>query len=108
MAIELLEFFIVADQSEDPHYVAVAQTNRGRLETLSEVILDERTLELKGLHIGGDPKVEWGWADLRKLARLIAENLDVDEIIVTGGVQTTGGNPGRQPKQWRIRRTGSS
>jgi len=103
VAIELLDLCIVVDQSEDPHFVAIIETNRGRLETLCEAILSDKTLELKGLHIGGDPRVEWGWADLRALARLVMERLDVDEIVVTGGVRTTGGNPGRQPKQWRIR-----
>jgi hypothetical protein len=72
---------------------------------MGEFEVGSESIVVRGLHIGGDPAVDWGWSRLRMLGRLIAEKLDVDEISIHGAVRTTGANPGRKPRVVRLART---
>jgi hypothetical protein len=96
---------IVDDQlSEDPIFLVQVITPLGILDLMAEVRLSPRSIEVHGLHVGGDAATRWGWSTLRRIGRLIAEKLDVDEINLYGAIRTTGANPGRRPRHWRIAR----
>ncbi|MCW4115130.1 hypothetical protein NPA31_009190 [Aurantimonas sp. MSK8Z-1] len=93
------------DLSDDPIFTAEIRTPAGTISVMGRFVVSGRSLEVADMHIGGDPSLDWGWGRLRHIARLIAEKLDVDEIIVAGAVRTTGANPGRSPGRYRIART---
>lgn len=99
-----IEIIIDAGMLEDPVFIIEVITPLGSLQLMGEFEIGSHSIVVRGLHIGGDPTVEWGWSKLRMLGRLIAEKMDVDEISIHGAVRTTGANPGRRPRVVRLAR----
>ena len=99
-----ITFVLDETLSDDPIFTVSIVTPLGTLGLMAEIMFENGVVELRGLHIGGDPATEWGWSRLRTIARWATEVLDVDEIIVVGAIRTSGANPGRRPGRYRIRR----
>ena len=103
---EDVELIVDVDNSADPYFIIDVVTKDGALQAMGEMEVGSNHLIVRGLHIGGDAAVRWGWSKLRRLGRVIAEKLDVDYIEVHGAVRTTGANPGRRPRVVRLTRAG--
>ncbi|BDA83842.1 hypothetical protein Sa4125_13840 [Aureimonas sp. SA4125] len=104
MKVDEIEISIDDHLSEDPIFLIQVITPLGTLDLMAEVRVLPRSIEVHGLHVGGNAETRWGWSTLRRIGRLIAERLDVDEINLHGAIRTTGANPGRRPRSWRIAR----
>ncbi|WP_155132813.1 hypothetical protein, partial [Roseibium sp. RKSG952] len=68
---EDIELIVDADGSEGDCLLFEVLTPDGSLQGLAEVETFEGHLTVKGLHIGGDEEIHWGWSKLRKIGRLI-------------------------------------
>ena len=101
-----IESIIDAEMADDPVFTIEIVTPLGSLRLMGEFEVGSDSIVVRGLHIGVDPAVEWGWSKLRMLGRPIAEKLHVDEISIHGAVRTTGANPGRRPRVVRLTRAG--
>jgi len=100
--IDELDILLDVDGSEDPYLIFDVATSDGVLQIMGEFIVSESHIVVKGMHLGGDPSIKWGWSKLRALGRTIAEKLDVDYIEIHGAVRTTGANPGRHSSPVRL------
>ena len=100
-----IELIVDEQLSEDPCLIIEIVTPHGRLMVMGEVEVFADFLVIKGMHVGGDAALRWGWSRLRRLGRSIAEKLDVEYIEIRGAVRTTGANPGRQPSRVRLLRS---
>lgn len=100
------EIDIVVDEAlaAEPIYTISISSVRGSLTIMGEFEFANRTITVRGMHIGGDPEVAWTWTELRAIAGAVAEKLDVDVITVHGATRTTGANPGRRPRVVRFTR----
>jgi hypothetical protein len=67
------------------------------LELLAEVVLDGRRCVLRGAHVQGPGANAVGAARLLRLARLVKEKVDVDELCIEGATRASGAGPGRLP-----------
>jgi hypothetical protein len=84
----------------------VINTPAGRLIAMAEPVLVGRTLTLRGFHVHGDRTHanDIVAANLMVLAQMFMEAMNVDELVVAGGVRTTGANPDRTPHRIRFTR----
>jgi hypothetical protein len=99
-------FVLEEDTTDDPVATVHIDTPSGRLFAMAECMRSERTITLAGLHVHGDRTVAntVGPANLIVLAQAFMETMDVDELVVTGGLRTTGANPGKTPRPVRFAR----
>jgi hypothetical protein len=71
---------------------------------LTEVSPDAKRIVLSGVHMEGASRNEIGPANLRMIGDRFCEVNGYDELVVQGGVRTTGANPGREPRRLRFKR----
>ena len=81
-------------------------TPAGCLYGMAECTQVGRSLRLAGLHVHGDRTSanQVGPANLMVLVQAFMETMDVDELVVTAGLRTTGANPGQAPRTIRFSR----
>src|SRR5579864_2849854 len=99
---------IVLDDALSAGAVATVRirTPAGELLIMGEIERLDRELVIGGLHIQSEnlrPN-RLGWARLRQIARVVAEKINVDVIIVKGAARTTGAHHGRIPGHLRFAR----
>ncbi|HTB43827.1 MAG TPA: hypothetical protein VK741_09400 [Acetobacteraceae bacterium] len=90
---------------EHPVVTVTIASPAGELRAMATPSQVGRSLILAGLHMHGEltSANQVGPANLIVLAQAVMEMMDVDELVVTAGLRTTGANPG--PRQNRIRFT---
>ena len=99
-------FDLADDASDHPVGTIVINTPAGRLIAMAEPVLMDQALLLRGFHVHGDltRANAIGPANLMVLAQAFMEAMDVDELVVAGGIRTTGANPNRTPRLLRFTR----
>jgi hypothetical protein len=95
---------IVADECEGAIATARITTSLETIMAMAEVMLEERRLALRGLHVHGEDigVNELGVSGLRRMVAEVME--DFDEIVIEGTVRVTGAGPGRTPRRLRFTR----
>ncbi|WP_323990518.1 hypothetical protein [Nguyenibacter sp. L1] len=63
-----------------------------------------RSIKLIGTHIHGATGNAVGFANLKTIAQAVLERMDPDEIVIEGGIRTTGAGPGHVPRPFRFTR----
>jgi hypothetical protein len=101
-----IRFDLADDASDHPVATIVIDTPAGRLIAMAEPVPLGRVLTLIGFHVHGDRTVAnaIGPANLILLARAFMEAMNVDELVVAGGLRTTGAHPNRTPRPIRFTR----
>ncbi|MGH2585926.1 MAG: hypothetical protein ACRDJE_13520 [Dehalococcoidia bacterium] len=74
------------------------ESDQGTIEVISGLRIGEDTAYLDGLHIDGPGAGRIGVRELYAMARAIGHQLGVSQLVIQGGVRTTGANPGRMPR----------
>lgn len=105
-AVSDLSFEMDDDQTDDPIVTIVVHAPGATLQIIAEIILDRsiRSMTLSGTHIHGATANLVGGANLRTVAQAVMRGMHLDEIVVEGGIRTTGANPGRRPRPFRFTR----
>ena len=62
------------------------------------------TLILRGVHMQGARPNAIGAGNLKVLARVVMERMELDGLVVEGALRTTGANPGHRPRPIRFAR----
>jgi hypothetical protein len=71
---------------------------------LTEVSPDRKKAVLSGVHVEGAKPNEIGVTNLRMIGDRFCEVNGYDELVVQGGIRTTGASPGRVPGRLRFKR----
>ena len=87
---------------EDDEMIVTVTTPAGILHLAGRVTRMDRTLWVDGAHVQGVRPGALGRAGLNAIGRKFMEAADVDEIIIQGGVRTTGRKQGRAPRRIRF------
>jgi hypothetical protein len=93
---------IEIDLVEDPVAILVILTPIGVLELIGSFSLVERVLYIDRAHVQGLSVGSLGRAGLNAIGRKLLEIADVDQIVIQGGVRTTGKNKGKLPRPIRF------
>jgi hypothetical protein len=101
-----IEIAIVDEMSAGSILMERMSTPVGELVMMAEIESSGPELVLAGLHIQTETlrPNSLGWARLRQVARVVAEKVDVDAVIVKGAARTTGAHHGRIPGHLRFTR----
>lgn len=95
---------VLLDDVEDDEVIVEIVTPVGTLEVAGCVSIIGRVLYVKGAHAQGLTSGALKRAGLNAICRKVLEVANVDEIVIQGGVRTTGRNQGRPPKPFRFPR----
>jgi hypothetical protein len=103
---EGVSFVLLDDQTSDPVATVEITVAGGKLLAMAEPLAVGQALILRGLHIHGEGigSSEVGLANLKTLAGVVLERMDLDEFVVEGADRTNGANPGRRPRPLRFTR----
>lgn len=99
-----ITFDLVDDVTADPVVTVAVTTPAGVMKFIAEPERVGRTLILHGLHVQDLTPNAVGMANLMVLAGVVMEGMDVDGLVIEGGLRTTGVNPGRRPRVFRFSR----
>ena len=83
---------------DHPVVLMEARTPVGVVEIIGRITIEGRVLHALAVHIGGLEANAIGIAGLNAIAQRVLEEADVDQIIVEGGVRTTGRGLGKRPR----------
>src|SRR3954447_26688621 len=94
---EDVSFVLLDDQTSGPVLTVEIAVPASRLLAMAEPLVVGPTLILRGFHMHGEGlgPHDIGLANLRVLAAVVLERMDLDELVVEGAARTTGANPGR-------------
>ena len=84
-------------------YHLIARGPKGEIEVITNLWLEGGQLILTGTHIEGSGPGSLGVAELREFARELGRRFGAHEVVVLGGVRTTGANVGHTPRPIRIK-----
>lgn len=87
---------------EHEEMIVRVTTPAGSLELAGSVSRKGRTLHVEGAHVQGLHPGALGRGGLNAIGRKLMELADVDQIIIQGGVRSTGCNRGRAPRPFRF------
>lgn len=90
--------------TDDPIVTLDVTTPVGMMQVMATVLRRGRIVEVDGVHVQGLAANAIGAGGLLRVLRAILETIDADEIIIGGGIRTTGANPGHRPRIIRITR----
>jgi hypothetical protein len=102
-----IAFTFLDDLVAHPLVAIAIETPAGELRVMAVVEETARIMTLRGLHMHGEQvgtKNGVGPANLKLLARIVMEGLDLDGLVVEGARRTTGAGPGRIPRRIRFAR----
>jgi len=99
-------FRLIEDATDHPLVTIAADTPDGTLFLMAEPELLGRCLVLKGVHVHAERigVNGVGPGNLMRLAQVMMERMNVDELVVEGAVRTTGANRGYAPGRIRFAR----
>jgi hypothetical protein len=93
--------------TDDPIVTATIRTPDGDLMVMAEVLVNDKTLSLRDLHLHGVNigPLEYGYRRLRALVAGVMDTLEkYDAIVVQGAVRTSGAGKGHRPRPIRFSR----
>ena len=96
------EITIEIDAVDHPVMIVSITVPIGVLEIIGSVTLVGRTLRIDGAHVQGLRPGTLGRAGLNAIGRKLLEAADVDEVVIQGGVRTTGQRKGKIPRPIRF------
>lgn len=99
-----ISFDIIVDMTGDPVVTLAVTTPVGLLAFMGEPLVERRAMRVLATHVQGAKAGAVGWVNLRLLAEVIMEGMDLDDLVIEGAVRTTGAGAGRRPKPLRFRR----
>jgi hypothetical protein len=102
---------VPTDFTQDPVATIIVDTPAGRLLVMAEPERAAgRSMTLHGLHVQGETvgPNDIGPANVAIVVRAFMEVMCLDELLVAGGIRTTGANPGRTPPRIRFTRRAAS
>ncbi len=101
-----IAFALDDDQTDDPIATLVVKAPGATLLVMAEFIVNRpgRTMKLTATHIHGATANTIGFANLKTIALAVLEGMDLDEIVIEGGIRTTGAGPGHTPRPFRFTR----
>jgi hypothetical protein len=101
-----LWFSLATGFTQDPVATITVDTPAGRLLVMAEPEQTGRSMTLHGLHVQGDAvgPNDIGTGNVTIVVRAFMEVMCLDELLVAGGIRTTGANPGRTPARIRFTR----
>lgn len=102
--VEDLHFEIIDTLSDHPIVTIRIRTPAGVLMVMGEPVMRGRVLVMRRTHLHGTRPNAVGVRNLRLIAGLVMEGMDVDGLIIEGALRTTGANPGRYPEPVRFAR----
>jgi hypothetical protein len=105
-----IRFQLADDDTDHPIVTLHIETPAGRLYAMAVVERLGRCIALLGLHVHGDRTAvnQVGSGNLRRVARAFMEVFDVETLLVTGGIRTTGARPGKGSRRLRFTRRRSA
>ena len=74
----------------------------GVMEMIGSFKLVDRVLRVDGAHVQGLARGALGRKGLNAIGRKLLEEADVDQIVIQGGVRTTGRDKGKRPRPIRF------
>ena len=89
-------------QAEGHEAIVAIDTPAGRLELMGTISIGGRVLTISGAHVQGLEPGRLGRTGLNAIGRALLDIADVDQIIIQGGVRTTGRRQGRRPRAFRF------
>lgn len=89
-------------QAEADEVIIAIATPAGTLELMASVSIRGRSLSMMGAHVQGLHPGTLGRSGLNAIGLALLELADVDEIVIQGGVRTTGRRRGRRPRIFRF------
>jgi hypothetical protein len=99
-----IAFDLVEELTADPVVTVNVATPAGVMKLMGELERIGRTLVLHGRHMQHPAPNVVGAANLIVLADVAMQRMHFDELIVAGGLRTTGSNPGSRPRVLRFTR----
>jgi filamentous hemagglutinin len=72
--------------------------SNGNFSVVTEMTKDGNQLILNGMHIDGPGAGSSSLGELRNIARTLGQQYGVDQVVINGGVRTSGANPGKTPR----------
>ncbi|MBM3573603.1 MAG: hypothetical protein FJX52_14785 [Alphaproteobacteria bacterium] len=83
------------------------RTRRGAMTVIANMLKVDESVYLVDVHVSGEGPTgpnKIGPAELRRAASTILEIFDARELVIQGGIRTTGASKGRRPKPRVFRR----
>ncbi len=90
------------ESADGPVAIVVVTTPVGTLEIIGSIELHGRVMRVMDAHVQGLTPGALGRAGLNAIGRKLMDEANVDEIVIQGGVRTTGRNRGRRPRALRF------
>ncbi|OQR32240.1 hypothetical protein BWR15_20270 [Pseudomonas sp. T] len=88
---------------DDDIYELSFKGEKGEMTVITGMSKDKDSLTLTGMHIDGMGAGSSSISELRNFARELGAANGVSEVIIKGGTRTTGANPGKVPRDIRIK-----
>jgi hypothetical protein len=98
-----IRFELIGDLTDSPVMTLSILTPAGSIQLMGEPDGVGTSVIVRQAHMQGALSNAVGAGNLRLLAQLLMEEMDLDELIIEGSLRTTGANPGRKPKPIRFR-----
>ncbi len=101
-----IRFDLADDATDHPVTTLAVDTPAGRPIVMATGFQAGRSMTLLGVHTHGETfgANAIGAANLAVIEQAFMELMDIDELLVTGGIRTTGANPSRIPGRVRFTR----
>lgn len=93
---------IVAQDGDAFEYSMVGR-NGSEITVITNQSIEGNRLVLNGLHIDGAGAGTSSIRELRQFARDLGRQQGVDQVVIRGGIRTTGANPGHTPRDIIVR-----
>jgi len=93
----------IINQDGDVFEYSMAGANGSEITVITSQIIEGNSLILNGLHIDGAGAGSSSLRELRQFARDLGRQHGVEQVVIRGGVRTTGANPGHKPRDITIR-----
>ena len=103
---QAITFDLDVELTAHPVATLTVNTPVGTLFVMAEAVRTGGVVTLVGLHVQSDRVAanDVGTANVMVVVQAFMEMLDVDELVVAGGIRTTGANPGKTPRRVRFTR----
>ncbi|HVA50374.1 MAG TPA: hypothetical protein VNH11_28730 [Pirellulales bacterium] len=94
---------IVTIVERDGDVVEIVASGASTVTAIAEMELTGDTLTLRGMHVDGAGRGSSSLGELREMVRELGRQQGAKEVVILGGMRTTGANPGKLPRPIKIR-----